>query len=87
MKLFVIKRSPDSYIADSFAFAVVAAENALAARYTHPARGVTWIDAHWSKKGKEYGFELWASPQKVNSRYIGQAAPGTKPGVICTSFN
>jgi len=29
----------------------------------------------------------WAAPEHVHVRWIGDAAPGVKAGVICASFN
>jgi len=63
MNIYLIKRTPDRFVNDAYAYAVVAAESGLAARYTHPSRGVVWKNKVWSKGGKEYGFAIWTEPK------------------------
>ena len=87
MNLYIIRRRPDRYIVDAFAYAIVAAETGEAARHTHPAKVVVWQDHAWTMAGKDYGFELWAHPLRVHARLLGLAASGTKAGTLCTSFN
>jgi hypothetical protein len=87
MNLYLIKRSPDCFISDAYAYAVVAAETGAAAKHTHPLRGVVWKNTGWSKGGKDYGFATWADPKNVRSRLIGTAVRGTQAGMICTFFN
>jgi hypothetical protein len=71
MNLYLIKRSPDCFVNDAYAYAVVAAETGEAAKYTHPSRGVVWKNMAWSKGGKDYGFATWTNPKNVRSRLIG----------------
>jgi hypothetical protein len=87
MNLYLIKRRPDRFVSDAYAYAVVAAETGEAAKCTHPARGVVWSNTRWSKAGRDYGLETWTIPTKVQFRLIGVAPKGTKAGIICTSFN
>ena len=87
MNLYLIKRSPDCYVCDTYAYAVVAAKSAGAAKCTHPAKGVVWKNKEWTKGGKEYGFDTWTSPKNIRPRLIGKAVKGTKAGMVCTSFN
>jgi hypothetical protein len=87
MNLYLIKRSPDCFVEDAYAYAVVAAETSEAAKYTHPLRGVVWREMGWSKGGRDYGFATWTNPKNVRPRLIGKAIKGTKAGMVCTFFN
>ena len=46
MNLYMIRRSPDLFISDAYAYAIVAAETGDAAKHTHPDNGIparsTW---------------------------------------------
>jgi hypothetical protein len=86
VNLYLIKRSPNHFVADTFAYAVVAAESSEAARHIHPTKGVIWRKTMWIKGGREYGFDIWADPRNVRSRLIGKAIEGTPAGMVCTSF-
>jgi hypothetical protein len=87
MNLYLIKRSPDCFVSDAYAYAVVAAESGQAARHTHPSRGVIWKNLAWRKGGRDFGFATWANPKRIRSRLIGKAVKGTKAGMVCTFFN
>jgi len=87
MNLYLVRRSPDRYIADAFSSAVIAAETAKAARHTHPTKGVVWTKTTWTKGGRDYGFDIWTHPKNTRSRFLGTASVGTKAGMVCTSFN
>jgi hypothetical protein len=87
MNLYVIRRSPDHFVSDKYAYAIVAAESGDAAKHTHPDKGVVWKNQRWTKGGRDYGSELWADPQKVRPKLLGIAKLGIKAGPICTSFN
>jgi hypothetical protein len=86
MNLYLIQRSPNRFVVDTFAFAIVAAETGRAARYIHPTKGVVWKDAMWVQGGREYGFDIWTNPSNVRSRLIGTAVEGTLAGMVCTAF-
>jgi hypothetical protein len=86
MNLYLIQRSPNRFVADTFAFAIVAAETGRAARHIHPTKGVIWRNAMWFKGGREYGFDIWTDPKNVRSRLIGKAVEGTLAGMVCTAF-
>ncbi len=66
---------------DTWDSCVVAAKSTRDARKIHPSgRNVS---APW-----EVTYSGWAeSPDKVTAELIGKAKRGTKPGVICSSFN
>lgn len=78
MKLYMISQNENSKY-DTYDSAVVAAETEDKARNILPS-------------GYEDGFgglySTWcSSPDKVKVEYLGEAKEGTKPGVICSSFN
>jgi hypothetical protein len=87
VNLYLIKRSSNQFVADSFAYAVVAAETGKAARHIHPTKGVVWRKTMWIKGGKDYGFDIWTNPKNVRSKLLGTAIAGTLQGMVCTSFN
>ncbi len=68
---------------DTYDSAVVAAANEEAARLIHPDDfGFPGLD-NWA-----YRHSPWApTPDQVTVRYLGIAAEGVEPGVICASFN
>ena len=84
MKLFLLKQD-DNTGYDTHDSMVVAAKSIEAAVLIHPDQnclrigGVTpWTDS----------YNTWASsPDKVTTTYLGTAKPGTKEGVILSSFN
>ena len=80
MKLWLISQTAnDDY--DTYDGAVVAAETEDAARHTHPSDGPGW-------SGEPGESPTWAyGPSQVTVTLIGEAVPGTEPGVICASFN
>ena len=87
MNLYLIRRTHDPFIKDTFAFAVVAAKSGKAAKHIHPARGVTWSRTMWIKGGKEYGFDLWTHPSHLRATLLGRATIGTAAGTMCTAFS
>lgn len=77
MNLYRISQTQNSGY-DTFDSAVVAAENEVMARNTHPSRYEKWDDF----------YPTWAtSPEHVKVELIGVAKKGTQPGVIVASFN
>jgi hypothetical protein len=81
MKLWLISQSVNTGY-DTYDGAVVAAETEEAARLTHPS---TYPDSGWPKRLDPY--PVWSLLQDVTVELIGEALDGTKPGVICASFN
>lgn len=75
MNLFLITQNENQNY-DTYDAAVVAAEDATQARWTHP-NGQAWDG------GKGYS---WASVEHVMAELVGEALPGTTAGVICASF-
>ncbi len=74
---------------DTYSDAVVAAETEEGARLIHPYAEsfpdmLSWdgVAAH-----AKYGNTTWSDAKNVQVRLIGEAEPGTKPGVICASFH
>ena len=58
--------------------AVVAAVSEDAARRTHPS-------GRWLARIRQP--DTWCQPGQVKVEYLGEAAPGTKSGVILASWN
>lgn len=80
MKLWLISQNQNNDY-DTYSDAVVAAETAEEAAKIHPGGP----SGKWSGACR-YG--TWVDkPSEVEVLYIGDAAPGTKVGVICASFH
>lgn len=80
MKLFLISQTVNVGY-DTFDSAVVAAPNEEAAALMYPGDGESILTY-------AYATNSWVKdPKLVTVKYIGQAARGTKAGVICSSFN
>jgi len=83
MNLYLISQDVNNGY-DTYDSAVVAAKNEEMARNTKP-------DAAYDISVYNFGFDCngsWAySPDQVKVELIGKAKAGTKPGVICASFN
>jgi hypothetical protein len=75
MKLWLIDQDENGEY-DTYDSAVVAAETENEARKTHP-----------SGKNKQWSRDWASCPEKVQVRYIGEAASGIEAGVILASFN
>jgi hypothetical protein len=87
MNLYLIKRTPDYFVSDAYACAIVAAKDGQAAKHTHPVRGVIWRGESWCKGGKNYGLATWTEPGNVRPRLLGKAVRGMKAGIVCAFFN
>ena len=66
---------------DTYDSAVVAAETIKKARYTSPSE----FCENWD--GKAVAYDSWCAADYVKVTLLGLAIEGTKPGVICASFN
>lgn len=89
MKLWLLAQTENTGW-DTYDSAVVAAETEDAARMTHPYGNYVWREKErlWrSKGGHHWTLNVWATPESVTVKYIGEAAPGTNASVICASFN
>lgn len=93
MKLWLIEQNSNVDY-DTYDSAVVAANTEKEAQYTHPSVYATFGDYDKNTKKwthKEWnGYEetnSWTSVDNVTAQYLGEAAPDTKKGVICASFN
>lgn len=96
MKLWLLENPSADY--DTFAAAVVAAEDEQAARRTHPGTGEdpavewredpgAWFDVYrTSSRRRMPGYEDWPVPREVNILLIGKAAEGVEAGVICADY-
>lgn len=62
---------------DTYDSAVVAAKSEQEARSIHPS----------GRESSPTWDQTWTSPTNVKVELIGKAVPGTKAGVICSSFN
>jgi len=81
MKLWLISQVKNQGY-DTFDSAVVAAKDALTAARTNPRESNIWP---WNKEAAR---DTWVeTPEEVTVEYLGEAALGTKTGVICASFN
>lgn len=78
MKLWLISQSVNQRY-DSFDSAVVAAETESDARSINPGAPPRH---NWGRGGP-----MWAPPDDVIVKLIGEAVDGTERGVICASFN
>jgi hypothetical protein len=66
---------------DTFSDMVVCAESEEEARNIHPSH---WNDDPW----KEDMYGVWCkSPDRVEVKYLGEAADDLEKGVICSSFH
>ena len=78
MKLYHISQDEASGY-DTWSDAVVCAESEDDAKTIHPWQ----YDDAWARNG---GF--WCkSPESVTAKYLGEAAPDLKRGIICSSFH
>ena len=76
MKLFHISQN-ENHEYDTYDSAVVCAQDADDARTISPDSG------RW-----DGSFGAWcSSPDKVEVKYLGEAAEGIERGVVCASFN
>ena len=79
MNIYLITAPTSGY--DVYDSAVVAAKSAQAAKLMHP-------DGDKTVGISEDFFSCWVTRTRdVTVEYLGQAAAGTKSGVICASFN
>lgn len=99
MRLYLISQNINNDY-DTYDSAVVAAETPAKAQRIHPDYEVyfdldkwSWFRL-WSDGSKHYYDDgecrTWVKAEEINKievKYIGEAAEGTKPGVICRSFN
>lgn len=83
MKLFLISQSEnDGY--DTYDSAVVCAPDEETARRMHPGGKP---DDYWDGLCNK-GWADWCStPERVMVKYLGEAAPETKLGIVCASFS
>ena len=77
MNLYLISQNLSNGY-ETYDSAVVAAHSASDAAHTHPCGG--------SLEEHSWRYD-WAEFDDVRVQLIGVAAEGTKPGVICASFN
>ena len=87
MNLYLIRRTHDTFIRDTFSFVIVAAMTGKAAKHTHPTKGVTWSRTKWIKGGKDHGFDIWTAPKYLRATLLGTASVGTVAGTVYTAFS
>ena len=75
MKLYKISQTVNNGY-DTYDSAIVCAKSEDVARHTHPGAGWGELSTTWCK-----------SPDQVTVELIGTAAPGTRQGVMLSSFN
>ena len=80
MKLFLISRTDNTYY-DEYDSVVVASETAESAIKIDPSRYKLQDGTSITPPGQ------WASPEFLDVKYIGEAAPGINEGVILESYN
>lgn len=78
MKLWLISQTVNCGY-DVYDSAVVAAHHETHARHMHPGGSVVG----WQQKYGTWAYE----PDQVTVTLLGEALEGTKPGVVCASFN
>lgn len=78
MKLWLISQDRNTWY-DTYDSAVVAAEDEERAIKIHPNGDIY----PWDK----FSLSSWTDLDEIKCRYLGEAEEGTKPGVICASFN
>jgi hypothetical protein len=90
MKLWLISQSKEKGY-DTYDSAIVAAETEEEARKTPPSEYYIWVDGILRRPKnpeQEISYPCWATKiEDVTVAFLGEAAPDTKPGVICASFN
>lgn len=81
---------------DTYDSAVVVAESEDAARVTSPSDFYRWIDGRWhfvflDGRSKPDRRGDWPNnpldPGVIEVRLVGTATPGSKAGVVCSSYN
>ena len=78
MNLYLLEQTTNTDY-DTFDSCIVAAETEDLAIMTHPD------EPDWD--GKSEYWDSWCDHNYVNVKFIGEAASGTEPGVILSSFN
>jgi len=92
MNIYLISQSSNTGY-DTYDSAVVIAEDEYAARTTHPSDYYRWINnecyyVYKDSRLEKYIDTAWVSnPFLVDVEYIGIAADGALPRVVCSSFN
>ena len=83
MKIYLISQDFNTNY-DTFDSAVVAAEDEMEAKRTHPSKRFPKPVEEW---GDFFNDDWVPSPVFVKVTYIGEAKPCTEKGVILASFN
>ena len=95
MNIYLITaKNHDGY--DTYDSAVVIAESEDAARVTSPGDYYRWMDGQWhfvydNGTTEPDSRDDWPNnplePGVIEVRFVGTAAPGSVPGVVCSSYN
>ena len=90
LKLFLISQDTNLEF-DTYACAVVAAEDEASAKKFHPCGYMVWSSLHkgwvFSDNRKKYEDDSWVVLKNVKCKYLGEASEGIQAGVICAGFN
>ena len=95
LNIYLVRRT-DTISDDQYSEFVVIAPDADTARKTHPSENPIFYPDSNGVIGKDYGecyYDAsygWVKLKNIASLIVtrvGTAAPGSKPGVICSSFN
>ena len=94
MKLFLLSQTENTGY-DTYNCCVVAAENEVAARKINPggmrewdSERECWVFVYSDGRKEPDEDSTWANDiTLIQVRYIGEASPNTKRGIICASFN
>ena len=86
MKLWKISQQVNNDY-DTYDSAVVAAETEELAQMTYPDDYRNEPNQTWTWNDSFDSNDTWCSKDNVKVELIGTATEGTKPGVICASFN
>lgn len=82
MNLYLISQTENTGY-DTYNAAVVAAPDEVAARRIHPSKYYQdWLEKGWGR------YDSWATdPANVEVKFLGEAEPDIKQGVVLASFN
>jgi len=96
MNIYLITANKNHGGYDTYDSAVVVAESEDAARVTSPSDYYRWVDGQWHfvyADGRTEPDSRYDWPNNpldsgvVDVQLVGAAAPGSKAGVVCSSYN
>ncbi len=82
MNLYHVSQDVNDYNYDTYSDMVVCCETEEEARWMNPRTGV-WT----TLEDLEYLDMVWAHPNKLTIKYIGEADSSVEKGIVCSSFH